>query len=78
MKKFAPMVSAFLSIPPPTFQEYLYLLANFFSTWGKKWPFSFKMPQFLLFMGGFHKFCTYDELVFVGHISVANFKYASF
>ena len=31
-----------------------YLFGNFTSTWGKKWPFSFKMTQFLPIIGGFY------------------------
>ena len=51
LKKFAPMMGALLGIPAPMMG---YLFGNFTSTWGKKWPFPFKMTQFLPIMGGFY------------------------
>ena len=51
LKKFAPMMGAFLGHPSTC---YGYLFRNFTSTWDKKWPFSFKITQFWPIMGGFY------------------------
>ena len=53
MKKFAPMMGAFSCVFEHLSTYHGYLFGNFSSTWGKKWPFSFKITQFLPIMGGF-------------------------
>ena len=51
VKKFAPMMGALILGHPSTY--YGYFFWNFTFTWGTKWPFPYKMTQFLPIRGGF-------------------------